>query len=330
MHRRKLLSFAAGSAAVLAVAGPARAAWPERPVTMIVAFPPGGGTDVAARTLARFMERELGQSVVVLNRGGAGGEIGWAELARAKPDGYTIGFINTPNILTIPIERQARFKLEDFAPIANVVDDPGGFFVPTDSRFGSLADLVAYARANPGNVTYGTTGIGSDDHLATLAFQRLAGIELNHVPFSGAAQVRNAILGKQIDVAAMNMGEGLADMQQRQLRPLGQMAATRWDQAADVPTFREQGFDVVQGSMRGLAAPEGAPGEVRERLAAAVRRVVDDPEFRRLAQQQGLPLRYLGPDEYRAELARMREEYGRLWAVHPWKDAGRAASTRFG
>jgi tripartite-type tricarboxylate transporter receptor subunit TctC len=266
----------------------------------------------------------------VLNRGGAGGEIGWAELARAKPDGYTIGFINTPNILTIPIERQARFKLEDFAPIANVVDDPGGFFVPTDSRFRSLANLVAYARANPGEVTYGTTGIGSDDHLATLAFQRLAGIELNHVPFSGAAQVRNAILGKQIDVAAMNMGEGLADMQQRQLRPLGQMAATRWDQAADVPTFREQGFDVVQGSMRGLAAPEGAPGEVRERLAAAVRRVVDDPEFRRLAQQQGLPLRYLGPDEYRAELARMREEYGRLWAVHPWKDAGRAASTRFG
>jgi tripartite-type tricarboxylate transporter receptor subunit TctC len=287
---------------------------------MIVAFPPGGGTDVAARTLARFLERELGQSVVVLNRGGAGGEIGWAELARARPDGYTIGFINTPNLLTIPIERQARFKLKDFAPVANFVDDPGGFFVPPDSRFRSLGDLVTYARAHPGEVTYGTTGIGSDDHLATLAFQRLAGVELNHVPFSGAAQVRNAILGKQIDIAAMNMGEGLADMRQGQLRPLGQMAENRWDQTPEVPTFREQGFDVVQGSMRGLAAPAGVPAEVQERLAAAVRRVMQDPEFRRLAEQQGLPLRYLGPDDYRRELARMRDDYQQLWAAHPWKE----------
>ncbi|WP_372618051.1 Bug family tripartite tricarboxylate transporter substrate binding protein [Falsiroseomonas sp.] len=320
MRRRTLLGVAASSATALAITGPARAAWPERPITMIVAFPPGGGTDVAARTLARFLERELGQSVVVLNRGGAGGEIGWAELARARPDGYTVGFINTPNLLTIPIERRARYKLEDFAPIANIVDDPGGFFVPNDSRFRTLADLVAYARANPGDVTYGTTGIGSDDHLATLAFQRLAGVELTHVPFSGAAQVRSAILGKQIDVAAMNMGEGLADMRQGQLRPLGQMAEARWDQAADVPTFREQGFDVVQGSMRGLAAPAGVPAETRERLATAVRRVMEDPEFRRLAEQQALPLRYLGPDEYGTELSRMREEYGRLWAAHPWKE----------
>lgn len=319
MRRRNLLGLAAGYT-VFAATRPARAAWPERPVTMIVAFPPGGGTDVAARTLARFLERELGQSVVVLNRGGAGGEIGWAELARARPDGYTIGFINTPNLLTIPIERQARFKLEDFAPVANVVDDPGGFFVPPDSRFRSLGDLVTYARAHPGEVTYGTTGIGSDDHLATLAFQRLAGVELNHVPFSGAAQVRNAILGKQIDIAAMNMGEGLADMRQGQLRPLGQMAENRWDQTPEVPTFREQGFDVVQGSMRGLAAPAGVPAEVQERLAAAVRRVMQDPEFRRLAEQQGLPLRYLGPDDYRRELARMRDDYQQLWAAHPWKE----------
>jgi tripartite-type tricarboxylate transporter receptor subunit TctC len=319
MRRRTLLGLAAGSAAALATAA-ARAAWPERPLTMIVAFPPGGGTDVAARTLARFLERGLGQPVVVLNRGGAGGEIGWAELARARPDGYTVGFVNTPGIVTIPIERQARFRLEDFAPVANVVDDPGGFFVPAGSRFRGLADLLAHARADPGAVTYGTTGIGSDDHLATLALQRLAGVELTHVPFAGAAQVRNAALGGQIEVAAMNMGEGLADMRQGQLRALGQMAEVRWEQAAEVPTFREQGFDVVQGSMRGLAAPAGVPVEALERLAAAARRAVEDPEFRRLAAQQGLPLRYLGPDEFRAELARMREEYGRLWAAHPWKE----------
>ncbi len=322
MRRRHLLMTAGLTLPLMpTLARPARAAtYPERPVNMIVAFPPGGGTDVAARTLARFMERGLGQPVVVMNRGGAGGEIGWAELARARPDGYTIGFINTPNILTIPIERRARYKLEDFAPIANIVDDPGGFFVPTDSRFRSLADVVAHAKGNPGAVTYGTTGIGSDDHLATLAFQRLAGIEMTHVPFSGASQVRNAILGKQIDIAAMNIGEGLADMQQGQLRPLGQMAEARWDQAADVPTFREQGFDVVQGSMRGLAAPAGVPREVLDRLAGAVRQALDDPEFRRLAGQQALPLRFLDADAFGAELATMRKGYEALWAAHPWRD----------
>lgn len=319
MKRRHLAALAASSAA-LATARPARAAWPERPVTMIVAFPPGGGTDVAARTLARFLERELGQSVVVLNRGGAGGEIGWAEMARAPPDGYTIGFINTPNIVSIPIERSARYRLEDFAPVANVVDDPGAFLVPPDSRFRSLADLVAFARANPDAVTYGTTGIGSDDHLAALAFERLAGVRLSHIPFAGAAPVRNAILGRQIMVASMNVGEGINDMRQGQLRALGQMATERWAEAPDTPTFREQGFDVVQGSMRGLAAPSGVPAPVLERLAAATRAAMEEPEFRRLASQQALPLRYLAPAEYRAALLALREELQGLWRAHPWKE----------
>ncbi|WP_043828885.1 tripartite tricarboxylate transporter substrate binding protein [Muricoccus aerilatus] len=319
MKRRSLAVLAASSAAALA-AGPARAAWPERPITMIVAFPPGGGTDVAARTLARFLERELGQSVVVLNRAGAGGEIGWAEMVRSPPDGYTIGFINTPNIVSIPIERQARYKLEDFAPVANVVDDPGAFLVPPDSRFRTLPDLVAFAKANPDTVTYGTTGIGSDDHLAALAFERLAGVRMTHVPFAGAAPVRNAILGRQIMVASMNVGEGINDMRQDQLRALGQMATERWTEAPDTPTFREQGFDVVQGSMRGLAAPAGVPAPVLERLAAATRAVMEDAEFRRLASQQALPLRYLAPPEYRATLSALRDDLQSLWRAHPWKE----------
>ena len=318
MKRRHLAALAASAAALRPQ--PARAAWPERPVTMIVAFPPGGGTDVAARTLARFLERELGQSVVVLNRAGAGGEIGWAEMARAQPDGYTIGFINTPNIVSIPIERQARYRLEDFAPVANVVDDPGAFLVPPDSRFRSLSDLVAFAKANPEGVTYGTTGIGSDDHLAALAFERLAGVRMTHVPFAGAAPVRNAILGRQIMVASMNVGEGIGDMRQDQLRALGQMAAARWAEAPDTPTFREQGFDVVQGSMRGLAAPAGMPAPALERLAAATRAVMEDPEFRRLASQQALPLRYLAPAEFRGVLLDLQEELQALWRAHPWKE----------
>jgi len=316
MRRRTLAALAAAAAAPR----PARAAWPDRPVTMIVAFPAGGGTDVAARTLARFLERGLGVPVVVLNRGGAGGEIGWSELARAAPDGGTIGFINTPNIVSIPIERAARFRLEDFAPVANVVDDPGAFLVAPDSPFRTLPDLVAHARAEPERVTYGTTGIGSDDHLAALAFERLAGVRMTHVPFAGAAQVRNAIIGRQITLASMNVGEGINDMRQGQLRALGQMAASRWAEAPDTPTFREAGFDVVQSSMRGLAAPAGVPAPVLERLAAATRAAMEDEEFRRLASQQALPLRYLGPDDYAATLRALRGELQALWREHPWKE----------
>ncbi|MCC2664185.1 MAG: 3-phosphoglycerate dehydrogenase [Geminicoccaceae bacterium] len=323
LHRRALIAGTAVAAAATTALAPraARAAWPERPMTMIVAYPAGGGTDVAARTLARFLERDLGQPIAVINRPGAGGEIGFTELARAKPDGYTLGFINTPTIVTIPIERpQARFRLDDFAPVANVVDDPGSFFVNADSPIRTLADLVAHARANPERVTVGTSGIGSDDHLAMLAFQRLTGVRMTHVPYAGSAQVKNAILARNITIAGMNIAEGVNDMRQGQLRALGQMGERRWSEAADIPTFREQGFDVVEGSMRGLGAPAGVPREILDRIAAAARAAMEDPEFRRLAQGQALPLRYLGPDNYRKELVALRESYQRLWNAHPWRE----------
>ncbi|WP_421992897.1 tripartite tricarboxylate transporter substrate binding protein [Roseococcus sp.] len=307
--------------ALLAATRASAQSWqPDRPIAMIVAFAAGGGTDVAARTLARFMERELGQSVVVNNRAGAGGEIGWSELARARPDGLTIGFINTPNLVTIPIERQARYKLDDFSPIANVVDDPGGFWVLPDSPWRNLQDLAAAARAKPGEIAYGTTGVGSDDHLATLAFERATGTRLLHVPFNGSSQVKNAMLGRQIQLAAMNMGEGVGDFRQGQIRPLGQMATARWTNTAEVPTFREQGIDVVDGSLRGIAAPAGTPGPVLQRLAGVVKTVMEQPEFIALANQQQLPLRFLDPDQHRAVLVGMHETYTRMWREHPWRE----------
>jgi tripartite-type tricarboxylate transporter receptor subunit TctC len=320
MKRRTLVAGLAATTIPLAHPRAQTGNYPDRPVQMIVAYPPGGGTDIAARTLAQFLERELRQPVVVLNRAGAGGEIGFGELSRAKPDGYTIGFINTPNIVTMPIERRTAYKLDDIAPIANVVDDPGGFFVLKDSPHNTLADLVAFAKANPEKVTYATTGVGSDDHLAGLAFSRQAGIQMTHVPYNGAAQTRNALMTRQVTLASVNMSEGLPDAQQGLARSLGQMAATRWEGMPDVPTFREQGYDVIQSSMRGLGAPAGVPPEILNRLADAVRRIVENPEFRRIAAQQALPLRYLGPDELRTELTGLRTNFEKLWAEHPWRD----------
>jgi len=307
--------------ALLPLAGAAHAQWqPDRAITMIVAFAAGGGTDAAARLIARFMERDLGQSVVVLNRPGAGGEIGFSELARARPDGLTIGFINTPHILTLPMERQARFRLEDFSLIGNIVDDPGGLWVRADSDIRSFADLIAAARARPETISYGTTGVGSDDHLAVLALERATGTKFLHVPFAGSAQVKQNLISRALQLGSMNMSEAVNDMRQGVLRPLAQMAATRWEMTPDVPTLRELGHDVIEGSMRGMAAPAGLPAEVLARLALSVRRTVDDPAFQEAARSQSLPLRFLDPAAYLAELQALRLGYQALWNQHPWRE----------
>jgi len=307
--------------ALLPLAGAAHAQWqPDRAITMIVAFAAGGGTDAAARLIARFMERDLGQSVVVLNRPGAGGEIGFSELARARPDGLTIGFINTPHIVTLPMERQARFRLEDFSLIGNIVDDPGGLWVRADSDIRSFADLIAAARARPETISYGTTGVGSDDHLAVLALERATGTKFLHVPFGGSAQVKQNLISRALQLGSMNMSEAVNDMRQGVLRPLAQMAATRWEMTPEVPTLRELGHDVIEGSMRGMAAPAGLPAEVLARLALSVRRTVDDPAFQEAARSQSLPLRFLDPAAYLAELQALRLGYQALWNQHPWRE----------
>ena len=320
--RRRLLPALALSAAAIAP-GAASAAYPEQPIKVVIAFAPGGGTDVIARLTVQYMQKYLDKSnFVVLNRPGAGGGIGFAELMNAAPDGYTIGFINTPNVLTIPIERKSTFHWEKYDLIGNVVDDPGNFSVHADTPIKSLAELVAYAKANPpGTVTYGTTGVGSDDHLAALAFERASGIKMTHVPFKGAAEVHNAIAGKQITVAAINIGEALQYQKGgTPLRQLGQMSEKRSTLAPNVPTFKEQGFNVVMASLRGMAAPKGLPPAVRDQLVAALQKAVADPEFQSKAAGYFAPLRYLAPPAYATELKDNEAEFKKLWQTTPWTD----------
>lgn len=305
------------------MAAPALAAYPEQPIRMIVAYGAGGGTDIIARVMAPYIARYLGNNaaIVVMNRPGAGGGIGFAEVANAQPDGYTIGFINTPNVLTIPIERKVNFHWQGFDLLGNVIDDPGNFSVHADSPIRSLKDLVAYAKANPGAVTYGTTGIGSDDHLAALMFERAAGVKLTHVPFKGAAEVHNAIAGKQIFMAAMNIGEALQYQKGgTPLRHLGQMSTTRTVLAPNVPTFKEQGYDIVMASLRGIAAPKGLSPAVREQLVNAVQKAAADPEFQAKAANYFAPLRYLPPAKYDAELKESEAGFKQLWQAMPWGD----------
>jgi tripartite-type tricarboxylate transporter receptor subunit TctC len=299
------------------------AAYPDKPITLIIAFAPGGGTDLTARAIAPFIEKYLGNNAkfIVLNKTGAGGAIGFAQLASSPPDGYTIGMINTPNVLTIPIERKAEFSWQRYDLLGNLVDDPGNFAVHADSPIKNLADLAAFAKAKPGEVSVGTTGAGSDDHLAMLLFEKATGAKMNHIPFKGAADVRTAIAGKQITVAAINVGEALQALKGgTPIRNLGSMSSARTSLAPDLPTFKEQGFNIELASLRGMAAPKGLPADIRAALVKAVGQAANDPEFKAKAAQIYAPLRYLPPDKYAEVLKDAEAQFRLLWKEVPWTD----------
>lgn len=260
--RRRFLGTAVTASALLAAPTVLRAqGFPSRPIELVVGFSPGGGTDVTARTFAGFLSAELGGQVIVLNKPGASGEIALAGVARANPDGYTLGVTNMPGLVTLPIERPAKFSLKEFDFIANLVSDPSAFSVKPDSPIKSVKDLIEAARKDPGGITLGSTGIGTDDHLCLVLFEQATGVKLNHVPFQGAGPMRMAVLGGQVTVAGLNVGE-VAPFES-QLRMIAQGGATRSRFAPNVPTFKEQGIDVEMGSERGIVAPKGLPADVR-------------------------------------------------------------------
>ncbi len=302
----------------------AQAGWPgERPIECIVPFPPGGGVDVMSRLLMPLVAQHLGGGArsVVSNRSGAGGQLGYEAIFNAVPDGYTVGAVTAPVLQAIPIERSARYRALDFTFLANVVDDANCIFVQASSPLRDLPALIAAARAQPQRLTYGTTGVGSDDHIFMLAFEAAAQLPpLVHVPFAGGAPVLQALLGGHLDMAVGNLSDQLTLIAEGRLRYLGQATATRWAPLPQVPTFREQGFDVVAGASRGIVAPPGLPEPVRTRLEAAFAAALADPAFQQEAQRLTLPLRPLVGAPYRSMIAEMEGMLRQLWTQRPWKE----------
>ena len=313
--RRGLAAAAIGTFAAPHLA---HAAWPERPLQLIVPFAAGGGTDISARTMAQFLERELGQPVVVQNRPGAGGEIGLSAIADARPDGYTIGIINTPGIVTIPIERSPRWSLASFTFIAGVVEDPTTFAVHPDSLIRNIADLVAAARAKPGEVTVGTQGVGSAGHISALLLEQAAGIRLECVSYAGSAPAAVALMRRDIQVTTASLGESLTFAQQQPWRVLGLMAPDRSELARDIPTCKEAGYDIRGGSLRGIGAPSGLPEAVVRRLSAAISNVLRHPDFREASVRTFQPLRFLDSADYVAYLREADAAHRALWRMRPW------------
>jgi tripartite-type tricarboxylate transporter receptor subunit TctC len=284
-------------------AGPVFAqAYPTKPVQLMVAYPAGGSTDVAARILAAIAEKQLGQSIVVVNKGGAGGQVGWTEMSRAKPDGYYIGFINLPALNTVILDpdRKAAFNADAFVPVINQVLDPGIIWVKGDSPYKNLKDLLDAAKRNPHKISAATTGILSDDHLAILMMEEAApGAHFRIVHFEGGAPVMTAVMGGHIDAAFDNVGSVFRRIQTGELRALAVMDTQRSRFLPDVPTMPELGYpSVISSSTRGIAAPKGTPPAVVKRLQEVLKKAMDDPEHVKKMEDAGLGLRVMVGEEY--------------------------------
>lgn len=297
--------------------------WPaERPIVVYVPFPPGGGVDQMARVILPHVQRHLpGATFIVENRPGAGSQIGMEATFNARPDGYVLGAVTSPALMTIPFERPVRYKVEEFTYIANVVDDPGGLWVKTDSPIKSLQDLLERARKDPGGLSFGTTGIGSDDHLVMLEVeQAVPDVRFSHVPFNGAAPLQTAVLGGHVDVGCFNVSEGGPGYRDGRFRCLAQAGARRDPSLPDVATLTEQGVKVVAGAQRGIVAPPGMSQEAQQKLVAAFRAALSDPQFLADAERLALPVKGMVGDEYRQAVLGLDARLKEMWARKPWRD----------
>ncbi|MDO9708722.1 tripartite tricarboxylate transporter substrate binding protein [Paracraurococcus lichenis] len=322
MHRRTLLAAALAAPAIAPRGALAQKAWPtDRPVEVIVPFPPGGGVDIMTRLVMPLVAARIpGMTAVVTNRPGAGSQVGLEATFNAAPDGYTLGATSTPAHSAIPIERSARYRALDFTFLANIVEDPNCLYVRAESPIGSLADLVAQAKAKPGGLDYGTTGIGSDDHIMMLAFEALAGLpSLTHVPFAGVAPLIPQLLGGHLDMGVGNTTELAPLAREGKMRGLAVASAQRVPELPEVPTFRELGYDIVAAAARGIIAPPGLPQAVTAQLEEAFRSALADPGFVRDAARQAMPLRPLVGAEYKAMATVIDTQLHALWKLRPWK-----------
>lgn len=311
MLPRRLLLSAAALLPVLR-SGHAQGTWPDRPVTLVVPYAPGGGADVVTRAVAPIMERVLGQPVVVENRPGGATSIAATHVAQARPDGYTLLMGATPLAINPALQPSLRPKepMRELVPIGPVYRNPFVLHVHASLLVRTLAEFIAYAKARPGQINYGSAGIGTVNHLAFALLEREAGIAVEHVPYRGGAPALVDLRANRVQVMFNSALEAMPLLREGVTRALGVSSAARLSLLPDVPPVAEQvpGFDVA--FWQGLFAPVGTPTDVLAKLEAALRAATGDPRLRRSFGEQGVELLDAGP----AELARMLESETLVWA----------------
>lgn len=284
-------------------------------IEIVVAFGSGGAVDTAARLIQPVLEKELGTNVEVINKPGAGGQIGYTQLTSAKPDGYTIGATGSPSVVVSPLDpsRGAKYTRDSFQPLGRQVIDPTVIAVQPDSPYQTLKDLLDAAKANPKSMTASTTGLQTGEHFAMAQIQETTGSEFAPVHFSeGASQATTAFLGKHVDILVANVSDVTDLTKQGKARVLGVMSEERAPSLPDVPTFKESGYDLVAGTARGYSAPAGLPDEVAEKLEAALQKAIEDPAVVQKMNDLGLQTSYLNGDDYQQFWAAQEEDFKKV------------------
>jgi tripartite-type tricarboxylate transporter receptor subunit TctC len=294
--------LAAAAALALGTSAVMAQTFPDRAINLMVASPAGGSTDVGARIVSSIAEKLIGQPVVVVNKAGAGGQVGWTELTRQKPDGYNIGFVILPGTNTTYLDpaRQAIYTNESFTPIINHVLDPGVIWVAASSPFKTLQDVFDAAKAKPGELRASTTGLLSDDHLAILMVEEaVPNVKFRLVHLLGSAAQMKETLGGNIDVSFDNVGSIVKQVQAGQVRALAILDTERSKFLPDVPTMKELGFpEVVSSSTRGIAGPKGMKPEVIAKLADTFEKAMQDPDHQRRMDEVGLAVKPMRGADY--------------------------------
>lgn len=288
--------------------------YPDKPLTLIVAYGPGG-TDTTARLLAEPLGKELGQPVNVVNVTGGGGWNGWGKLANSTPDGYTIGYINVPNMFNGYLDPKIGIKesLDSFVPIMNHVTDPGVWMVRADSPFKTLSDVIQKLKDKPGSVSIAAHGVGGDDHLGILQVEEQAGVQFNILQNgNGTGESISQLLGGHIDLVAGNVGEALKLVKDGQIRTIGVLSDKRSPFLPDTPTMKEQGYDAITFAGRGISAPKGTPGEITDTLINALQTVLTRPEEQDRYEKMGLELDIKKGEEYQKFLKENEQRIKKL------------------
>jgi len=298
LQRRTVLASLAATAFAPAWA---QSDYPNHPIELVVPYGAGGGTDVLARAYAEAARKHISQPITVINRPGASGAIGWAEVIAAKPDGYKLAVI-TVELTTLPHMGLAKFTHEDFVPIARMNADPAAITVRADAPWNTYEDFIAATKKANGDLKMGNAGNGSIWHLAAAALEEKAGVKFNHIPFNGAAPAVLALLGGHIDAVAVSPAEVTVHVSGGKLKTLAVMADQRVKGFESVPTLKERGVDLSIGTWRGLGAPKGTPPDVVALLKNVTAKAMTEPVLKDTMEKQNMGTSWADEAAFRAAM----------------------------
>jgi tripartite-type tricarboxylate transporter receptor subunit TctC len=289
--------------------------WPSRPVRVVVPLSPGGFADVPARLLMPKLSAALGRPFVVENRPGAGGTIGANEVAKAPPDGHTLLLTATPHVISAHLYRSLPYdSLRDFTPVAHVASGPYAMVVNTQRLpVGSVQELIAAAKARPGQIDFASSGNGSAQHLVGALFNAMAGVQLNHIPYKGSGPAMQDLLGGQVGVSFAGIPNVTSAVRAGKLRALAVTGARRWSELPDVPTLAEAGVPGYEATLwLGIVGPAALPAPIVERLHAETAKALQDPDLRQSLRTAGVEAVDMAPPQFDAFIRAEYEKWGKV------------------